>query len=128
MSAASALSAVSAAVVMVLHTALVAFVLAAPFSTDDSALAACVFLLPMLWIHWLLNDDTCFLTIVECRLRGLQPSQSFIHRLVSPVYKIRDEHVRLLAWVGSVGLWVVAVVNFRRLRVWERLWDFTTPR
>jgi hypothetical protein len=32
-----------------------------------------------------------------------------VHALVSPVYKIRDAHVRLACWMGSLALWLVTL-------------------
>jgi hypothetical protein len=94
-------------VVRALHVALVAFFVWAPFSRSDAALALHFVSMPFLWLHWVLNDDTCALTILESKLRGVPASRSFFHSIVSPVYKIRDEHVRLIAWGASVGLWLV---------------------
>lgn len=103
-----------AALVGALHLALVAFVVWAPFSGSDAALALHFFLVPFLWLHWALNDDTCALTLLESRLRGVDASESFVHRVVSPVYKIRDEHARLVAWGASAGLWLVTATRVAR--------------
>ena len=70
-------------------------------------------MMPFLWFHWLLNDDTCALTLIEQKLRDLDPSEckdkSFFFNLVSPVYKIQDSDMRRAAWVISVGLWFVTL-------------------
>lgn len=97
-----------ATLVWLAHVALVAFAVWAPFSGNDRAIAAHFVMTPFLWLHWSLNDDTCALTLLEKKLRGVEDSTSFFHNLVSPVYKIRDEHVRVLAWGASVGLWLVS--------------------
>lgn len=70
-------------------------------------------MIPFLWMHWLLNDDTCALTLIEQKLRGLDASdckkKSFFFNLVSPVYKIKDDGIRKAAWMASIGLWLVTV-------------------
>jgi hypothetical protein len=38
-----------------------------------------------------------------------QPSESFFYNLVSPVYKIRDEEIRVAAWWASIALWFVTL-------------------
>lgn len=101
-------------VIWALHVAFVAYMAWAPFSHNEGALALSVMLWPLIWVHWVLMDDTCALTLLERRLRGVSSEKSFFHNLVSPVYKIRDEHVRMLAWAASVGLWLVSVA-----RVWR---------
>lgn len=39
-------------------------------------------------VHWIANDTTCFLTILEKKLMGKTDDQSFIYKLVSPVYDL----------------------------------------
>lgn len=97
---------IAASVVWLLHAAFVGFMVWAPFSGDRTALLAHLVVTPFLWLHWLLNADTCVLTVLEQRLRGVDASRSFFHALVSPVYKIPDDGVRALAWAASVALWL----------------------
>lgn len=91
-----------------LHVAFVAFVVLAPFSNDPRALVLHVLMLPLVWVHWVLNDDSCVLTILEQRLRGVTTKTSFFHALVSPVYSPPDASVRRVCWVGSMVLWIIA--------------------
>jgi len=95
--------------VSVIHCVFVLFMVWAPFSNNRAALVMHLLLTPCLWIHWLLNDDTCMLTLVERRLRGVENNESFFYALVSPVYKVRDENIRCLSWAASVGLWLVTL-------------------
>ncbi len=92
--------------VWALHLAFVAFMMWAPFSRNRIALLTHLVVTPFLWVHWLLNADTCALTVLERYLRGVDASDSFFHALVGPVYKIPDAGVRALAWIGSVALWI----------------------
>jgi hypothetical protein len=117
----------AANMVWVLHALIVIAAVTVPFSDDDSLLAAYVFLIPFLWAHWLLNDDTCALTALECRLRGLESNgESFIYKVVSPVYKIRNAQVKTLARWGSVALWCLAVYRVRQRGslaiAWRQAW------
>jgi hypothetical protein len=50
-----------------------------------------------LLVHWKLNDDTCFLTVVESSVRGVEKKQSFMHSMMSPVYKIQDEDLKRIS-------------------------------
>lgn len=94
--------------IFLLHALFVAFLTWAPFSSCDVAIVGCALLMPCLWVHWLLNDDTCALTLLERKLRGVENCDSFFYNLVSPIYKPRDADVRAFAWVASVLLWGVA--------------------
>lgn len=90
--------------IRVLHLLLIVFVVCTPF----------LFLLPdsyvpeKLWpllilhftvclsllVHWKFNNDTCFLTVVESTLRGVPMQSSFMHSIVSPVYKIQNDTLK----------------------------------
>jgi len=102
-------SQIAAGLVSVLHTAFVLFMIWAPFSSNRTALVLHLTITPFLWIHWILNDDTCALTLLEKKLRGCDDSSSFFYALVSPVYKVRDADVRSASWLLSVVLWLVTL-------------------
>lgn len=94
-------------VIWVLHMLLVCFVALAPFSGERWALVLHFLTVPFLWIHWLLNDDTCALTMLEKAVRGVDDSQSFFYSVVSPVYKVKDDTLRSWCWALSGVLWAI---------------------
>lgn len=100
-------------IVAVAHAAFVAFMAWAPFSGIPKVLVLHVVLTPVLWMHWVLGDDSCVLTVLETWLRGVDRTDSFVHRLVGPVYSIDDAQVRTVSWWASVLLWLVAVSQVR---------------
>lgn len=107
-------------VVAVAHAAFVAFMVWAPFSRSPRARVAYLITAPVLWLHWAMGDSTCALTMLETRLRGLDgPSESFVHRLVAPVYEISDEAVQRLCWVATVASWAYAA----RRTTWDEVRD-----
>lgn len=99
----------AANIVWLLHILLVVWVVVTPFTSNEPMLLLHLFAIPTLWIHWTLSDDTCSLTLLESKLRGCEPTESFFHSLVGPVYKIEDSDTRLVAWYASVVLWLVTV-------------------
>ena len=115
-------AALAAGLISALHWAFVLFMAWAPFSSSRTALVLHLIVTPFLWLHWLLNDDTCALTLLEKQVRGLQDdSKSFFYALVSPVYKVRDRDVRVTAWMLSVALWLVTLSRVGRADVLEAL-------
>jgi hypothetical protein len=70
--------------------------------------------LASLKLHWYLNDDTCALTLLECVITGKPKSNSFIHSIVSPVYKIKDEN---LAKISGTMVNVLFIYTLFRLAV-----------
>ncbi len=103
----------AATVIWILHILLVAWVIITPFTENEPMLVLHLIMLPFLWVHWLLNDDTCALTLMEQHLRGIDPSEcaekSFFYNLVSPVYKIQDASIRELSWIVSIVLWLITL-------------------
>ena len=113
----------AANLVRIIHVLIVVAALVVPFVNDDTLLSAYVFLIPFLWAHWLMNDDSCALTALECRLRGLESDgESFIYSVVSPVYKIQDDQVKTMAWGVSLVLWCVAVYRVRQRGSLGKAW------
>lgn len=95
--------------VWLLHVAFVLWMVLTPFSNNEPMLVLHLFVGPFLWMHWLLSDDTCSLTLLESYLRGVPCDKSFFHSVVSPVYKIQDDDIRAASWVASVVLWLITL-------------------
>ncbi len=112
---------VAANIITVVHVLFVLWMLYAPFSKNPEVRVAFIVLTPFLWIHWILNDSTCALTLLEAKLRGLDGvSESFVHRIVAPVYQISDCTMQRVSWLVTIVLWIYAVRHtsydeFRRL-------------
>ena len=101
--------------IRILHILIVLWLIIVPFTNIEPLLVLHLIMMPFLWLHWILNDDTCSLTIMEMKLRGIeQPCESFFYNLVSPVYKIRDEEVRVAAWWASIVLWLITLSKVLR--------------
>lgn len=99
----------AANIVRILHILFVLWMILIPFSNNEPMLVLHLIVSPFLWLHWLTSQDACSLTLLECYLRGVPSDQSFFHSVVSPVYKIQDETIRGIAWVASIGLWLVTL-------------------
>jgi hypothetical protein len=107
-------NALLANVCWVLHVLFVLWVIVTPFTNNEPMLVLHLIVMPFLWFHWLLNDDTCALTLAERTLRGVPSEESFFHNLVSPVYKIRDSDLRSASWAISVLLWLATLAKVLR--------------
>lgn len=92
-----------------LHIMFVLWVVITPFTHNEPMLVLHLMVMPFLWFHWVLADDTCALTLMERHLRGVPSDESFFHNLVSPVYKIRDKDLRAASWIASVVLWLITL-------------------
>jgi hypothetical protein len=101
-------------IISILHFCLVLFVIITPFLTDDVAflLLYCVTLFCII-IHWYLNNNMCFLTKLECYLRGTKESKSFIGQLVKPVYDISSSEIHTITTL-------LFLYGLYKLRLWDK--------
>lgn len=106
----------AADVIWCLHVLFIAWMVTAPFSSDPDWVLAHAAVCPFLFAHWGLGDDTCALTLLESRLRGVEVQSSFIHRIVSPIYVITDDGARQSAVVITLGLWAVSLTRVARMQ------------
>lgn len=101
--------------IYVLHLLLLVFVCVGPFVSDKLILMLYIMSVPFIQLHWVTNNDTCALTVAECALRGVQPTDSFFHKLVSPVYKLNAKTESIMLWIVSFALWLIAVHRYYKL-------------
>ena len=62
-----------------------------------------------LLLHWYLDQDVCVLTILESALSGVRLSESFMYKLVSPIYRIRDSDLKKIVWVVTPVLGMITL-------------------
>jgi len=73
-----------------IHLFLLLAILIIPFTNSEKYLHFYNILVPFLFYHWSVNNDTCALTQLEMYLTGEQKEQTFIGRVVGPIYNMED--------------------------------------
>ena len=96
-------------VIKALHIAFIIWVVVTPFTNNELMLVMHLIVVMFLWAHWLTNQDTCALTLMERHLRGVESDESFFHNLVSPVYILPDTVLKEGIWGVSVVLWLITL-------------------
>jgi hypothetical protein len=119
------LFATSASVISLIHIMIIVYVVVVPFLPNTyielpflllTHLALC----GSMMVHWWLNNDTCCLTVAESWLRGIEMEDSFMHRLVSPVYTVDKSSMGLYTWVFTyilMGISLVRVYSFLKIKI-----------
>jgi hypothetical protein len=87
-------------VIRFIHILVIVFVIVTPFIPNLSWTILVLHLATVftLLAHWFFDNDACFLTMVESKLRGIESHESFVHSIVSPIYKIDDALIKSLVW------------------------------
>jgi hypothetical protein len=76
-----------------IHCIFILFILVIPFTNIPVLLMLHIIACVSLFIHWKTNSNICSLTILEAKLRGLNHTDTFMHRVVSPIYNINDNTI-----------------------------------
>ena len=89
--------------------------LVVPFMKNKQNLEFYSILVPFIFFHWSVNDDTCALTQMEMAVTGNKKEETFFGRVVGPIYKMDDNAANNLLKSLLFFLWLL--VQFRLNRV-----------
>jgi hypothetical protein len=78
-------------IIFLIHTLIFITSLVVPFTSNVNWLKMYSVIIPFVFYHWAINDDTCALTILESRLTGTEEKNTFFGRLMGPIYTIDNE-------------------------------------
>lgn len=76
-----------------IHVLLLIYGIILPFIGKQYQLEFYSLLIPTLFVHWALNDDTCFLTNLEQAMTNTPKERTFMGRLVGPIYNLSDDAI-----------------------------------
>lgn len=91
------------------HIIVIVFVLLAPFSNIPAILILHVTFSFSLLIHWYNNNNECSLTYMEAKLRGLDRTESFSHKFISPLYDISKTEWSRYCYIITIVLMCVSI-------------------
>ena len=101
-------------IIAFLHLVLVIFIVSTPFLIDNTFLLLFYsFIVFSIMFHWITNNDACVLTLIESKLRNKKSNQTFMGRLISPVYRISSTEIRL----ATLALFLFALY---KSRIWDK--------
>jgi hypothetical protein len=96
-----------------IHLAIIIFIVAVPFLNKNYFLLLHIITVPFIMFHWILNNNTCALTLAEHyiteKLTGkpVDPQESFMSNLINPVYDFANNHKDL-----DIMLYIVVSILF----------------
>lgn len=103
----------------IIHLIVIIFVLTAPFSDSNYLMLLHTIVIPFIILHWVLNNNTCCLTIAEKYIREkntgatVKEDDCFTYKLVAPIYDFNKDHQTFstFIYIITIGLWSVSVYN-----------------
>jgi len=105
---------IPANIIAFFHLLVIIFVTSVPFATDDPFLLLYYcFIVFFIMIHWHYNNDTCILTVIESNLRGTKHKDTFMGKLIRPIYNVSSIEIQYI----TLFLFTFA---FLKIRYWEK--------
>jgi len=83
--------------ITVIHICFIIFMVVTPFFNSNYFLLLHTIFIPFLIFHWICNDNTCVLTVIEKKLRKeisgeVDENDCITCRLIEPVYDFRKNY------------------------------------
>jgi len=102
-------------IIFFIHLVLFMAVLVIPFLKNTQLLEMYSILIPFIFYHWSVNDDTCALTQMEMYVTGNAKEETFFGRIMGPIYKMDDTDANNLLKTVMFGLWLLVQYRLGRI-------------
>ena len=121
-------------IINMIHLMVILFVLLVPFSNNTLLLLFHTIAVPFIMFHWILNNDTCAITLAEKYVRTqmnggkqVQDKECFSHMIVGPIYNFTNNYVNhsQLTWVITIIAWLISAnktyINYKNGSLYDLL-------
>lgn len=94
-------------IIFYIHAGLLIIGILIPFFGNRDVLEMYSLLIPFLFYHWAINNDTCALTILEQYFTETPKEETFMQRLIGPIYNLPNDQMGQLTKTIWFFLWLV---------------------
>lgn len=103
----------------IIHLIVIIFVLATPFSNSNYLMLLHIIVVPFIMLHWLLNNNTCCLTVAEKYIRQkttstkIKEEDCFTYQIIAPIYDFSKnyEAFSTFIYILTTSVWLLSVYN-----------------
>lgn len=102
--------------ITLIHIIFVLFIIATPFFKSNYLLLLHSIFVPFMVLHWICNDNTCILTIIERQLRKqiygkIDDNDCITCRLIEPIYDFRKNYMQfsVIIYTVTILLWLISI-------------------
>jgi len=104
-------------IITLIHLLFVLFIIGVPFINSNYLLFVHVIIVPFIVLHWICNDNTCVLTLVEKKLRKdiygdkYNKDDCITCKLIEPVYDFRKNYKQFSRIIYTITfiLWSISL-------------------
>lgn len=104
------------------HICIILFIIFAPFTNILYFLILHVTFSISLLVHWYNNNNICSLSLFESKLRNLNHTQTFSHRLISPIYDISETNLSKLSYIIVITTMIISIYKIYTLPKTREIW------
>ncbi len=105
--------------ILIIHIVIVIFILLIPFTNSNYLLLLHAIMVPFIMIHWVLNNNTCALTLFEKKIREKITGTTNAHRecftckIIEPIYDFKNNYKERATFIYAIttGLWLISVLK-----------------
>ena len=94
-------------IIFFIHLMLYMAAVLTPFFAPTILLKMFSLVVPFLFLHWSLNDDTCALTVMEQSMTGYEKYETFTGQLMKGIYIMPDNDYGKLSKILFFILWII---------------------
>jgi hypothetical protein len=103
----------------IIHLVIIIFILTIPFSNSNYLMLLHIIVVPFIILHWLLNNNTCCLTVTEKYIRektlgnNVDSKDCFTYKLIAPIYDFNKNHENFSMFIYTITIciWLISVYN-----------------
>jgi hypothetical protein len=105
--------------ISLIHILFILFIVIIPFTNSNYFLLLHIVITPFLMLHWVVNDNTCALTLLEKYVRSCidgvpcTDNISFMANLINPIYDFKQNHEEFsnAIYLITITLWLVSIIK-----------------
>ena len=102
--------------ITIIHIIVILFVLLSPFSNSNYLLFMHFVIVPFIMFHWIMNDNTCCLTVAEKMIkekvynRQVDMNECITYKLIAPIYDFNNNHknFEIFTYILTISLWLIS--------------------
>ena len=102
-------------IIFFIHLVLFIATLVIPFLKNTQLLEMYSILIPFIFYHWSVNDDTCALTQMEMYVTGNNKEETFFGRIMGPIYMMEDTEASKILKTILFCLWLFVQYRLGRI-------------
>jgi len=105
--------------ITVLHLIIVLFIVIAPFTNSNYLLLLYVITVPFIILHWVMNNNTCSLTVAEKYIRQktygiiLNDDDCFTYNLIAPIYDFNKNYEAFSNFIYIATISLLSLASYK---------------